>query len=155
MARSAEETAWLLNAMAGFDEKDSTSIEMTRPDFEAELGQDIKGLKVGVPAEYFGDGLDEGVEKAVRDAIAQLEAQGRKSLKSVCRTRIWRCRLIMCWPRRKPRPICRVSTVCVMAIVATTRRICKTCICVPVPKVWCRSEAPYHGGRLRLVGRLL
>jgi aspartyl-tRNA(Asn)/glutamyl-tRNA(Gln) amidotransferase subunit A len=76
MARSAEETAWLLNAMAGFDEKDSTSIEMARPDFEAELGQDIKGLKVGVPAEYFGDGLDEGVEKAVRDAIAQLEAQG-------------------------------------------------------------------------------
>jgi len=76
MTRSAEESAWLLNAMAGFDERDSTSTEGARPDYASELNNSLKGLKIGVPAEYFGEGLDADVEKAVKAAIAEVEKLG-------------------------------------------------------------------------------
>ncbi|QKI89671.1 Asp-tRNA(Asn)/Glu-tRNA(Gln) amidotransferase subunit GatA [Thiomicrorhabdus xiamenensis] len=76
MTRSAEESAWMLNAMSAFDQRDSTCLEMERPDFAANLGDSLQGLKVGVPAEYFGDGLDPEVEKVVKDAIAEIEKLG-------------------------------------------------------------------------------
>jgi len=76
MTRSAEESAWLLDVMAGFDERDSTSLEQPKQDYVSALGNDIKGLKVGVPAEYFEAGLDEGVESNIRAAIAELEKLG-------------------------------------------------------------------------------
>ncbi|MBF6057151.1 Asp-tRNA(Asn)/Glu-tRNA(Gln) amidotransferase subunit GatA [Thiomicrorhabdus heinhorstiae] len=76
MTRSAEESAWMLNAMSEFDQRDSTCLEMERPDFAASLGDSLDGLKVGVPAEYFGEGLDPEVEKIVKDAIAEIEKLG-------------------------------------------------------------------------------
>lgn len=76
MTRSAEDSAWLLNAMAGFDERDSTSLQREKVDYAAELSSSLKGLKVGVPTEYFGEGLDPEVEKLVRAAIAEVENQG-------------------------------------------------------------------------------
>ncbi|MDX1347301.1 MAG: Asp-tRNA(Asn)/Glu-tRNA(Gln) amidotransferase subunit GatA [Thiomicrorhabdus chilensis] len=76
MTRSAEDSAWLLNAMAGFDERDSTSLQRDSVDYASELGQSLKGLKVGVPAEYFGEGLDAEVEVIIRNAIAEVEKLG-------------------------------------------------------------------------------
>lgn len=76
MARSAEDNAWMLDLMAGFDERDSTSSELEKQDFSAKLNDSIKGLKVGVPKEYFGEGLDEGVAELVNNAIAELKNQG-------------------------------------------------------------------------------
>ena len=76
MSRSAEESAWMLNAMSEFDNRDSTCLEQERPDFAAELNNSLQGLKVGVPAEYFGEGLDPEVEKIVKDAIAEIEKLG-------------------------------------------------------------------------------
>ena len=76
MARSAEDAALLLNAMAGFDRRDSTSIDAEIPDYTATLNDDIAGLRVGLPKEYFGDGLDEGVARAVQAAVAELEKLG-------------------------------------------------------------------------------
>ena len=76
MTRSAEDSAWMLTAMAGFDERDSTSLQRDAVDYSAELNNPLKGLKVGVPAEYFGEGLDPEVEKLVRAAIAEVEKQG-------------------------------------------------------------------------------
>ena len=76
MARSAEDAALLLNAMAGFDRRDSTSIDMEIPDYTATLNDDIAGLKIGLPKEYFGEGLDEGVARAVQAAVAELEKLG-------------------------------------------------------------------------------
>ncbi|MBO1922884.1 Asp-tRNA(Asn)/Glu-tRNA(Gln) amidotransferase subunit GatA [Thiomicrorhabdus sp. 6S3-12] len=76
MSRSAEESAWMLNAMSEFDSRDSTCLDMERPDFAANLGDSLQGLKVGVPAEYFGEGLDPEVEKVVKDAIAEIEKLG-------------------------------------------------------------------------------
>mgnify|MGYP006287947555 CR=1 FL=1 len=76
LARSAADAAVLLQAMAGFDPRDSTSAEAPVPDYAATLGDDIAGLRIGLPREYFGEGLDAGVETSVRAALAELEKQG-------------------------------------------------------------------------------
>ncbi|MEA5445465.1 Asp-tRNA(Asn)/Glu-tRNA(Gln) amidotransferase subunit GatA [Gammaproteobacteria bacterium AB-CW1] len=66
---SAEDAALMTQAMAGFDERDSTSAQESVPDYLAALGQDIKGLKIGVPPEFFDEGLDADTRKAVDDAL--------------------------------------------------------------------------------------
>lgn len=76
MTRSAEDSAWMLNAMSEFDQRDSTCLDKPRPDFAAELNRSLAGLKVGIPAEYFGEGLDSEVEQIVKNAIAEIEKLG-------------------------------------------------------------------------------
>ena len=76
MARTAEDCAIMLSCMASFDDKDSTCIDREVPDYSAALGQDVNGLRIGVPSEYFSKGLNEGTEQAVRTALAKLEQQG-------------------------------------------------------------------------------
>lgn len=76
MAQTAEDCALMLNTMAGFDRRDSTSVERDVPDYSANLNDDIKGLKIGLPKEYFGEGLDPEVAKAVESAIEQYKALG-------------------------------------------------------------------------------
>lgn len=75
-ARSAEDCAALLQAMAGFDERDSTSMDEPVPDYLAAMTGDVKGLRVGLPKEYFADGLEPGTRAAVDAAIAELEGLG-------------------------------------------------------------------------------
>ena len=76
MAQTAEDCALLLNAMAGFDPRDSTSIERDNEDFARDLPSDIRGLRIGVPREYFGEGLAADVALAVRTALAEFEKMG-------------------------------------------------------------------------------
>ncbi len=76
MAQTAEDTAILLNAMAGHDKHDSTSINQDVPDYTATLNDDIKGLTIGLPKEYFNQGLDTHVEKALQEAIKVYESRG-------------------------------------------------------------------------------
>jgi len=76
IAQTAEDCSWLLNAMTGFDEKDSTSVQRDKEDFSRDLNQDIKGLRIGVPREFFGTGLAKDVEQAVRTALAEYEKMG-------------------------------------------------------------------------------
>ncbi len=76
MTRSAEDAAILLQAMAGFDAKDSTSIDRAVPDYRAALDQPLKGLRVGVPREYFAEGLHPAIAEAARAAITELEKLG-------------------------------------------------------------------------------
>lgn len=76
MARTAEDAALLLQAMAGFDPRDSTSADVPVPDYRAALDQPLEGLRVGVPAEYFGPGLDAGVGDAVMAALREVERLG-------------------------------------------------------------------------------
>ncbi|AXY41190.1 Asp-tRNA(Asn)/Glu-tRNA(Gln) amidotransferase subunit GatA [Halomonas sp. JS92-SW72] len=76
MARTAEDCALLLNAIAGPDPKDSTSVARGVPDYTDELGAPLSGLKIGLPVEYFGDGLDPEVEAAVREAVRIYESLG-------------------------------------------------------------------------------
>lgn len=76
MAWTAQDCALLLNAMAGFDVRDSTSIEREAEDFTRHLPDSLNGLKIGVPKEYFGDGLASDVEQAVRNALKEYEKLG-------------------------------------------------------------------------------
>lgn len=71
MAQTAEDCGLLLNAMVGFDAKDSTSLERQPEDFNRDLNQSLQGLRIGVPKEFFGDGLAKDVEQAVRAALDQ------------------------------------------------------------------------------------
>ncbi len=76
MARRVEDLARLLQVIAGHDPLDSTSMPGEVPDYLAALKGDVKGLKIGIPGEYFIEGIEPDVEKAVRAAIAQLENLG-------------------------------------------------------------------------------
>ncbi len=76
MTRTAEDAAIMLGAMTGFDPADSTSLDRPVEDYSAKLNDDIKGLKIGLPKEYFGEGLDAEVGKVVQDAIEVLKKQG-------------------------------------------------------------------------------
>lgn len=76
MAHSAEDCALLMQGMAGFDPKDSTSIDQAVPDYSATLNDSIAGLKIGLPKEYFAEGLDADVAKVVEEAVAQYEKMG-------------------------------------------------------------------------------
>jgi aspartyl-tRNA(Asn)/glutamyl-tRNA(Gln) amidotransferase subunit A len=76
MARTAEDCAIMLSCMASYDENDSTSVDQLVPDYSSTLNRPIKGLKIGVPKEYFSEGLHPGTEAAVRQALADLVAQG-------------------------------------------------------------------------------
>ncbi|MCP5426601.1 MAG: Asp-tRNA(Asn)/Glu-tRNA(Gln) amidotransferase subunit GatA [Gammaproteobacteria bacterium] len=76
MARSAEDVALLLQIMAGFDPRDSTSAEQPVPDYGASLNDDIRDLTIGLPKEYFGEGLDADVARAIEDAIAEYRKLG-------------------------------------------------------------------------------
>lgn len=78
LAITAEDCAMVLQAMAGFDERDSTSSNQAVPDYTAALNSPIDGLKIGVPEEYFADGLDDEVASAVRAALAEYEKLGAK-----------------------------------------------------------------------------
>jgi aspartyl-tRNA(Asn)/glutamyl-tRNA(Gln) amidotransferase subunit A len=76
MTRDVTDCALVLNAIAGHDPKDSTSIPRQAPDYTAALNTDIKGMRVGVPKEYFGEGIDGEVADTLRKALAQLEELG-------------------------------------------------------------------------------
>ncbi|MCP4407119.1 MAG: Asp-tRNA(Asn)/Glu-tRNA(Gln) amidotransferase subunit GatA [Gammaproteobacteria bacterium] len=75
-ARTAEDCALLLSTMAGFDARDSTSIDLQIPDYRAGLGKPLAGLRIGLPTEYFGEGFDPGVIEAIEQALTVYEALG-------------------------------------------------------------------------------
>ncbi|MET3123099.1 aspartyl-tRNA(Asn)/glutamyl-tRNA(Gln) amidotransferase subunit A [Oxalobacteraceae bacterium GrIS 2.11] len=76
IAQTAADCALLLNSMAGFDERDSTSLEHPDEDFQRELNTPLKGLRIGVPREFFGAGIASDVEQAVRAALTKYEELG-------------------------------------------------------------------------------
>jgi aspartyl-tRNA(Asn)/glutamyl-tRNA(Gln) amidotransferase subunit A len=76
IAATAEDTALMLAAMAGFDERDSTSVDRPVPNYAAELEQPLKGLKIGLLKEFFDTGLDPAIEATLRAAIEVLRGQG-------------------------------------------------------------------------------
>ncbi len=80
MARSAEDCALLLNTMAGFDRRDSTSLEREKEDYARDLDQPLAGLKIGLPKEFFAEGLSADVAKAVEAAIAEYRKLGAETV---------------------------------------------------------------------------
>jgi len=78
LALTARDAAMALQAMAGFDERDSTSVDLPVPDYAATLEQPLAGLKIGIVQEFFAKGLDAANEKLLRDALAVYERMGAK-----------------------------------------------------------------------------
>jgi aspartyl-tRNA(Asn)/glutamyl-tRNA(Gln) amidotransferase subunit A len=75
-ARSVEDTAIMLGSMAGFDPKDSTSIDIPVPDYRAAIGRSVKGLKIGIPREYRVDGMSAEIDRLWRDGEAWFRDAG-------------------------------------------------------------------------------
>jgi aspartyl-tRNA(Asn)/glutamyl-tRNA(Gln) amidotransferase subunit A len=76
LARTAEDCAHVLHAMAGFDPLDSTSLDRPVPDYAAALGGSLKGLRIGLPKEYFAEGLDPGVRACLMAAVQKFQELG-------------------------------------------------------------------------------
>ncbi|MEZ0245333.1 MAG: Asp-tRNA(Asn)/Glu-tRNA(Gln) amidotransferase subunit GatA, partial [Methylophilaceae bacterium] len=80
MAKSSEDLALMMNVMAGFDPRDSTSLQREKEDYTRDLNKPLAGLRIGLPKEYFADGLDAGVAKVVEDAIAEYRKLGAETV---------------------------------------------------------------------------
>jgi aspartyl-tRNA(Asn)/glutamyl-tRNA(Gln) amidotransferase subunit A len=80
ITKDVEDAAILLNALAGHDPMDSTSAQYTPPDYTSFLGKEIKGLRIGLPREFAGAGLDPEVQKAVDGAVWQFESLGAQAV---------------------------------------------------------------------------
>lgn len=78
ITHNAQDAALMLNAMSGFDKKDSTSMQIDVPDFSADLNQSIAGLTIGLPKEYFSKDLSADMQQAVMDAVKEYEKLGAK-----------------------------------------------------------------------------
>lgn len=76
ITKDVTDAALIMNVIAGHDERDSTSANIPAPDYTKALKKDVKGMTIGLPKEYFIDGMDPEVEKAVRDAVKTLEGLG-------------------------------------------------------------------------------
>ncbi|MDD1766896.1 MAG: Asp-tRNA(Asn)/Glu-tRNA(Gln) amidotransferase subunit GatA, partial [Candidatus Methanomethyliaceae archaeon] len=76
LTKDVRDCALIMNVIAGYDEMDGTSLEVAKEDYMSYLKKDVKGLKVGVPMEFFGEGTDEAVKKEVWDCIRILEGMG-------------------------------------------------------------------------------
>ncbi len=76
MARTAEDCALMLQVMAGFDEKDSTCVDVPVPDYAAALTDSLEGVRIGVPREFFETGLDADIERLIREAMAEYRKLG-------------------------------------------------------------------------------
>ncbi|MCP5215896.1 MAG: Asp-tRNA(Asn)/Glu-tRNA(Gln) amidotransferase subunit GatA [Pseudomonadales bacterium] len=76
IARSAQDCAMMLDVMAGFDPKDSTSIDSPVPDYCADLDNSLEGLRIGLPKEFFSEGLDPAIAEAIQTAIREYEKLG-------------------------------------------------------------------------------
>src|SRR5690606_23824307 len=76
IARSAEDLALLLQAMAGFDERDSTCVDLAVPDYRAGLEQPLDGVRIGLPREYFQDGVEPELAKVIEAAVEEYRRLG-------------------------------------------------------------------------------
>lgn len=76
IARDAHDCAIILNEIAGADMRDATSSRLAVPDFTAKIGQSVKGMKIALPKEFYGDAIDDDVKTAVMNAAKELEKQG-------------------------------------------------------------------------------
>ena len=76
MTHTAKDAALMLNSMAGFDAKDSTSLDVPNEDFTARLDNSLEGLRIGLPKEFFGEGLDSEIAQLIENAVKQFETLG-------------------------------------------------------------------------------
>ncbi len=79
LTKDVKDAAMVMDVIAGYDEKDSTSVNIKHPNYEASLTGDIKGLKIGIPEEYIGEGIDSEVSSAIYAAVENMKSLGATS----------------------------------------------------------------------------
>ena len=126
LTKSVKDAALMLHVIAGRDPMDPTSADVPVPDYVAELEKPVKGLRLGVAKEYFGEGLDEEVRKSVEAPSISWPASAARSSKSRCRTLSTRFPLTTSWRRPRPRRTWRASmgfaTECVPTMPAHSQK---------------------------------
>ena len=134
LTKTVKDSAILLEAMAGHDEKDSTSIDAKVPMFGKLLGDDhsLSGMKLGLPKEYFVEGMDPEVEKAVRDAVEHCKSLGAEIVDVSLPNAKYAIAVYTLSPQPKPPPTWRASTAFAMAC-ASTARTRSSCMAKPAP----------------------
>ncbi len=126
IARDVRDAAILLKSMASLDLKDTTSVDLPVPDYEAAIGKSLKGLKIGIPNEYRIDGMPEEIEALWQKGVQYLKDAALKSSMFRCRTPNMRLLPITLWHLRKLRPTSHVMMACVM-VCAYRARILPIC----------------------------
>jgi aspartyl-tRNA(Asn)/glutamyl-tRNA(Gln) amidotransferase subunit A len=134
MARTAEDCALLLNVMAGFDTRDSTSLERDKEDYARDLAKPLAGLRIGLPKEFFGEGSPATPPRPCRKPSSCSGNWARPRSRSACRIRVCRWRPITSSPRPKRRATCRASTACATATARPSTPTSPTCTRRPAPK---------------------
>jgi len=81
ITKDVEDCAILMNAISGYDPSDSTSVKAEVPDYKQSLKKDVKGVRIGIPEEYFLEGMDPEVERSVRDAVDSFRRWGAEILR--------------------------------------------------------------------------
>jgi len=76
LGRNVEDCAFMLNVISGYDDKDSTSVNMVKKDYMKYLSEDIKGMKIALPKEYFGEGVDKNISERIRESARAFEKLG-------------------------------------------------------------------------------
>jgi aspartyl-tRNA(Asn)/glutamyl-tRNA(Gln) amidotransferase subunit A len=80
MAKSAADLALMMDVMAGFDPRDSTSVERPKEDYQREFQLSLRGLRIGLPKEYFDEGIEPGVRQAVEEAVRWFKSEGARTV---------------------------------------------------------------------------
>ena len=135
-AANVRDAATMLGVIAGHDPKDATSSPAPVPDYAAESDKPAEGLRIGVPAEYFAEGLDAEVRAAIERGIAALEGgrmHGEAGFAAAYASTP--SRPITWWPRRRPAPTWRVLTACAMAIARRRPRRWRRCTATRATRV--------------------
>ena len=110
LGRSAADCALVLNAIAGHDPRDATSLPLPAADYTAGLGEDLTGLRLGMPAEYFAEGVEPGVREAVEKAATVLEDLGASVVDVSLPTTKYAWPVTTSSPRRSVRPTWPATT---------------------------------------------
>ena len=108
LTNDVEDCAIVLNAIAGHDAKDSTSIPQAKTDYKQALVNDVKGMKIGIPEEFFGEGLDDTCRKALDEAIETYKKLGAEIVRvSMPHMKYGSVRRRRLWPPRRRQGYCR------------------------------------------------
>ena len=132
MARTVRDCAIMLEAMSGFDPKDSTSLDLPVPQWEAGLSSDLKGKRVGIPTEYRIDGVPAEIDALWEQGVQWLRDAGAEPVKISLPHTHMRCRPITSSPRPKPRPTSPAMTAFVTGMRENGREDAST-TCMPRP----------------------
>lgn len=122
LGHSAEDCAWVLGSMVGFDPKDSTSVNMPTEDFKRHLNDGVAGLRIGVPRKWLGEGSIPNSAPPLKRLSKRTAASVLKSSTSSCRWPSSACPSTTSWPVPKPAPTCPASTAFATVIAPPTTR---------------------------------